>query len=161
MLQLNPGLIIWTAITFLILLFILRKIAWKPLLKALYSREESIRSSIERAEKAKEEAERLLEENRKNLQRAEEEVARIIRDGKAAAEKIKAEILEKANADSRRSVAQAKEEIEREKQAALAALRQEVADLAIQAATKILGEELDEARHRKLINDFLQELPKN
>lgn len=161
MLELNPGLIIWTVVTFVILLLILRKIAWKPLLTALHTREETIRSSMERAEKAKEEAERLLEENRKNLQRAEEQMQQIIREGRSAADKMKNEILEKASADSRRMIEQAKDEIEREKDAALAKLRQEVADLAIQAATKILGGELEEKHHRKIIDDFLGRLPKN
>ncbi|MEK6569809.1 MAG: F0F1 ATP synthase subunit B [Bacteroidota bacterium] len=161
MLDLNPGLIIWTAITFLILLFLLRKIAWKPLLNALQSREEKIQSSLERAEKAKEEAERLLEENRTNLQRAEYQAHQVIREGRAVAEKLKNEILEKANASSRRMIEQAKEEIQREKEVALAELRREVVDLAIQVASKILGEELDERHHRKVVEDFLRELPKN
>jgi len=161
MLDLNPGLIIWTAITFLILLFLLRKIAWKPLLNALQSREEKIQSSLERAEKAKEEAERLLEENRTNLQRAEDQAHQVIREGRAVAEKLKNEILEKANASSRRMIEQAKEEIQREKDVALAELRREVVDLAIQVASKILGEELDERHHRKVVEDFLRELPKN
>jgi F-type H+-transporting ATPase subunit b len=161
MLDLNPGLIIWTAITFLILLFLLRKIAWKPLLNALQSREEKIQSSLERAEKAKEEAERLLEENRTNLQGAEDQAHQVIREGRAVAEKLKNEILEKANASSRRMIEQAKEEIQREKDVALAELRREVVDLAIQVASKILGEELDERHHRKVVEDFLRELPKN
>jgi F-type H+-transporting ATPase subunit b len=160
MLELNPGLIIWTAVTFLILLLLLRKIAWKPLLNALHLREESIRSSLERAEKAKEEAERLLEENRKNFQNAEEQAQKIINEGKAGAERIKNEIIEKANASSRRMIEQAREEIQREKEAALAELRREVADLAIQAASKILREELDERRHRKVVDEFLSGFPR-
>lgn len=161
MVELNPGLIIWTAVTFLILLFLLRIIAWKPLLKALHGREENIRSSIERAEKAKEEAERLLEESRKNLQRAEEQAQHAIREGRTVAEKLKTEILEKADASSRRMIEQARGEIQREKEAALTELRRDVVSLAIAAASKILGEELDEHRHRKVVEDFLRELPKN
>jgi F-type H+-transporting ATPase subunit b len=161
MLEPNPGLILWTAITFFILLLFLRRFAWKPLLGALHSREEKISNSIERADKAKQEAERLLEENKKNLQRADEQVQQIINEGRAAAEKLKTEILEKANTSSRRMIEQAKDEIEREKEAALKELRREVVDLAIQAASKILGEELDERHHRKVVDSFLHELPKN
>ena len=161
MLDLNPGLAIWTAITFLILLVLLKKIAWKPLLNALHLREEKIRSSIERAEKAKEEAEHLLEENRKNLQRAEEQAQQIIKEGRAAAEKMKNEILEKTNASARRMLEQARDEIQRGKEVALAELRREVVDLAIKSASKILGEQLDERRHRKVVEDFLSGLPKN
>ncbi len=160
MLELNPGLIIWTAITFGVLLVVLRVIAWKPLLAALEQREKTIRSSLERAEKAKQEAELLLEENRKNLAHAEKESQRIIREGRGLGEKLKAEILEKANTSGRRMIEQAKDEIQREKEAALQQLRGEVADLAIQAASKILDETLDEARHRKLVDDFIRNLPK-
>lgn len=161
MLEPNPGLILWTAITFFVLLLLLRKFAWKPLLNALHSREEKISNSIERAERAKEEAERLLEENKENLQRADEQAQQVIKEGRAAAERIKNEILEKANASSRRMIEQAKDEIQREKEAALKELRREVVDLAIQAASKILGEELDERHHRKVVEGFLRELPKN
>ena len=161
MLEPNPGLIVWTVITFFILLFLLRRFAWKPLLAALDSREERISNSIERAEKAKEEAERLLEENKRNLQRADEQAQQVIKEGRAAAEKIKNEILEKANASSRRMIEQAKDEIQREKESALKELRREVVDLAIQAASKILGEGLDEHHHRKIVDGFLRELPKN
>ena len=161
MLEPNPGLIFWTAITFFILLLLLRQFAWKPLLNALHSREEKISKSIERAERAKEEAERLLEENKKNLQRADEQAQQVIKEGRAAAERVKNEILEKANASSRRMIEQAKDEIQREKEAALKELRREVADLAIQAASKVLGEELDERHHRKVVEGFLHGLPKN
>jgi F-type H+-transporting ATPase subunit b len=161
MLAPNPGLIVWTAITFFILLLLLKKFAWKPLLNALHSREEKIIASLERAENAKDEAERLLEENKRNLQRAEEQAQQVIREARSAAEKLKNEILEKANANSRRMTERANDEIRREKEAALKELRGEVVDLAIQAASKILGEELDERHHRKVIEDFLGELPKN
>lgn len=161
MLELNPGLIIWTAITFFLLLFVLRKVAWKPILSALQTREDTIRSSLERAELAKQEAERILEENRKNLARAEQESFRIVNEGKSVAEKMKSEIVEKANTQARRTVEQARDEIQREKEAALGALRGEVADLAVQAAGKILDETLDAAKHRKVVDNFLRELPKN
>ena len=161
MLDLNPGLAIWTAITFFLLLFVLRKFAWKPLLNALQSREERISSSLEQAQNAREEAKRLLEENKKNLQRAEEQARQVIREGRAAAERLKNEIVEKANASSRRMIEQAKGEIQREKETALNELRREVVDLAIQAASKIIGEELDERHHRKVVEGFLRDLPKN
>jgi F-type H+-transporting ATPase subunit b len=161
MVELNPGLMIWTAVTFVFLLVILRAVAWKPLLNALHLREERIRTSLERAEQAKAEAERLLEENRANLQRADEEAQRIVRDGRTAAEKMKNEIIEKANASSRRMIDQARAEIQREKETALAELRREVVSLTIAAASKVLGEELDERRHRKIVEEFLRELPKN
>ena len=161
MLEVNPGLIFWTIITFILLLAVLRKFAWQPLLDALHRREEHIRTSIERAEHAKQEAERLLEENRKQLDRAEQEGLRILNEHRTLAEKLKNEIVEKANQLSRKVVEQAKQEIARDKDAALSELRGEVANLAIQAAEKILDETLDENRHRKIVDAYLKELPRN
>jgi F-type H+-transporting ATPase subunit b len=161
MLNPNPGLIIWTIVTFVLLLIFLKKFAWKPLLEALQKREESVKNSIERAEHAKQEAERLLEENRKQLERAGQEGQRILNENRALAEKLKEEIVYKANQQSRHMVEQAKQEIERDKEAALIQLRGEVATLAIQAAGIILDETLDENKHRKIVDTYLKGLPKN
>jgi len=161
MLEINPGLIIWTIVTFLCLAGILRKFAWKPLLEALQRREEYVRSSLERAEQAKQEAERLLEENRRQMAHAEEETRRIVAEGRAFGQKLKSEIVEKATQQARQAVEQARQEIERDKELALRQLRSEVADLAVRAAEKILGEVLDADKHRKVIDDMFRELPKN
>ena len=161
MLNPNPGLIIWTIVTFVLLLIFLKKFAWKPLLEALQKREESVKNSIERAEHAKQEAERLLEENRKQLERAGQEGQRILNENRALAEKLKEEIVYKANQQSRHMVEQAKQEIERDKEAALIQLRGEVATLAVQAAGIILDETLDENKHRKIVDTYLKGLPKN
>jgi F-type H+-transporting ATPase subunit b len=161
MLDPNPGLIVWTVITFVALLVVLRKFAWKPLLKALHDRETSIRGTLEHAESAKAEAERILEENRRVLAKAGEESQKILGEGRALGEKLKQEIVDQANQQSRRMVDQARLEIERDKDAAIAQLRGEVAALAIQAAGKILNESLDEKKHRTLIDESLSRLPKN
>lgn len=161
MLEINPGLIVWTVITFVIVVLILRSAAWKPLVKALNDREEKIRSSLEQAERAHEEAQRLLDENRKVLAAAEEQSGRIIRDGRDMGERLKNEIMEKAQSSSRQMIEQAKEEIGREKDAALVQLRGEVSDLAIAAAGKILEANLDTAQQRKLVDSAIQELTRN
>ena len=161
MLDPNPGLILWTIITFLLLVLILKKFAWKPLLESLQRREETVRNALERAEQAKHDAERILDENRKQLERAEAEGHRILTESRQLAEKLKDEIVAKANQQSRSMLDQAKQEIGRDKDAALAQLRGEVANLAIQAASKILDETLDETRHRKIVDAYLKELPKN
>ncbi len=158
MLDINPGLIVWTIITFIIVVLILRAVAWKPLLGALTAREEQIRSSLQHAEQAHQDAQRLLEENRRQLAAAEEQSQRIIREGRTLGERLKAEIMEKANASSRHMIDQAKEEIQREKEAALVQLRGEVADLAIAAAGKILDANLDTAKQRKLVDAAIKDL---
>lgn len=161
MLDPNPGLIVWTIITFVLLVVVLRKFAWKPILDGLHRREEGVRSTLERAEQARTEAERLLQENRKQLEQAEQQGRRILNESRALADKLKEEIIEKANQQSRRMVDQAKDEIERDKDAALSQLRNEVASLAINAAEKILDESLDEPRQRKIVDTYLKGLPKN
>jgi len=161
MLEINPGLIVWTIITFLIVLGILRAVAWKPLLGALTAREEKIRGSLADAEQAQQEARRLLEDNRAQLARAEEHSQKIIRDGRDMGERLKAEIVEKANASARQVVEQAKEEIRREKESALTQLRGEVADMAVVAAGKILDANLDAAKQRQVVDAAIRDLTRN
>ena len=158
MLEINPGLIVWTIITFVLVLTVLRLTAWKPLLAALKVREEAIRSSLVQAAEARKEAERLMEENRRQLAQAEEQAQRVMREGREMGERLKAELLEKASASARHLVDQAKEEIHREKEVALVQLRAEVADLAIAAAGKIIDANLDTPTQRKLVDAAIKEL---
>jgi F-type H+-transporting ATPase subunit b len=160
MLDVNPGLVLWTILTFIVVLVILRMVAWKPLLHALTAREEKIRVALQQAEEAQKVAKELLEENKRQLARAEEESQRIIKEGRSLAEKIKAEILERTNTSSRHMVEQAREEIRREKEAALTQLREEVADLAIMAAGKILDANLDTPKQRALVDAVIDDLGK-
>jgi len=161
LLTLEPGMIIWTFITFGLLLFILKKVGWKPLLDALEKREERIHSDIQRAEHAREESEKLMAEHKKMMTAAELEARKVIIEAKKLAEKMKEEIVESANEQARQMTTQAQAEIQREKATALAQLRSEVADLAISAAGKILKETLDEDRNRKIVDEFITELSKN
>ena len=158
MLDLNPGLIIWTIVTFLAAMLILRRFAWKPLLGALAAREEKIRAQLERAEHAQAEAERLLKEHQRQLLAAEEQSQRIIREGRTLAEQMKSDILEKASSSARLLIEQAKGEIQREKESALEDLRAEVADLAIMAAGKILDANLDTPKQRQLVDAVIRDI---
>lgn len=154
----NPGLIFWTAVTFLLLLFLLKKLAWQPILTALDDREKNIKSAIERAEKAKEDAEKTLEENKKALQNAEVESDRIIKEGKEYAQKMKDEIVEKAHTEAKKMTENAKHEIEQEKQRALMALRDEVAELAVKGAEKIIRTNLDAEKQKAVIEGMLEDI---
>ncbi|MFN4110695.1 MAG: F0F1 ATP synthase subunit B [Ignavibacteria bacterium] len=160
LLDVNPGLIFWTIVTFLILLFILKKTAWKPILQALKEREDNIRASLEKAEQARKEAEEILEKNRKNLSEAEEQVKKIIEEGREYASKLRNEIISRANVEAQKMLENAKQEIENKKQEALTELKGIVADLSIQAAEKILEETLDKEKHKKLVEKLIQNLPK-
>ena len=160
MLDINPGLILWTILTFVVVLVILRRTAWKPLLTALTEREDSIRASLHDAEEARTQAQKLLDENTKLMAAAEEQSQRIIKEGRDMAERLKAEILDKANAASHQLVVQAREEIQREKESALVQLRAEVADLAIIAAGKILDANLDPAKQRAIVDAAIRDINK-
>ena len=136
--QLDPGVIIWTTLTFGLLLVVLRATAWKPILKALDTREDSIRESMEKAEEAKRESERLLEENRKNFASAEEKAQELIKEARELAEKLRGESVAKASAEANKLLDKAREEIERDKQQAIAQLHGLVAELAVKAAAIII-----------------------
>ena len=161
MLDINPGLILWTIITFFLLLAVLSKFAWKPLVNALQAREKSIRDALEKADAARRDSERMLEENRAAMAKANEESARILKEGRELAEQLKSEIVAKAHEGAKAVMDQAKEDIQREKEAALLQLKNEVADLAVNAAEKIIDESLDDAKRKKLVDKTLQSLPKN
>ena len=161
MLELNPGLIFWTIVTFVAVLAILRKTAWKPLVQALVARENGIRAALDEAETAQKEAQRLLDEHKRQIAKAEEESQRIIKEGREMGERVKAEIVEKANMSARTMIDQAKDEIRREKEAALMQLRTEVADLAIGVAGKLLDQNLDNAKQRQLADAAIKDLQNN
>jgi F-type H+-transporting ATPase subunit b len=161
MFEINPGLIVWTVITFLVLLSVMKKFAWKPILKMLEEREGKIRTALDEADRARAEAAEMLKQNEKNLARAEEEYQKMIREGKALAEKLKEDIVAKAKQQAQQEVKLASEEIQRNVEAAKLQLRAEVADLAIKATEKILEETLDEKKQKQLIDSVINKLPKN
>ncbi|MEI7747504.1 MAG: F0F1 ATP synthase subunit B [Chlorobiaceae bacterium] len=153
----EPGLIFWTAITFILVLLILKKIAWGPIITALQDREKGIQSSIDRAHQAKDESEAILRKNRELLSKADAESDRILREGKDYAEKLRADITEKAQSEAKKMIASAKDEIEQEKRRALDVLRNEVADLAVQGAEKIIKTALDADMQKKIVNSMIQD----
>lgn len=157
----NAGLVFWKAVVFGLLLFLLYKFAWNPIMAALREREETIDSSIKRAETALAEARQIQQENDKIRREAEAEAQRIMREAREASERARSEELEKTRDQIRHLKEQAEEAIEREKQGALEELRDEVAELAIRAAEIILRENLDGGRQRKLLDQFIDELPRN
>ncbi len=161
MLDINPGLIIWTMITFALLVVVLGKFAWKPILQALQAREHEIADALKKAEEAKKDAERMMQENKIAMDKASNETARLIAEGRAMAEQLKNDIVAKANESAKKMLDQAKEEISREKDAAMTALRSEVAELSISVAEKILDESLDGAKQKKMVDKVLQQLQKN
>lgn len=156
----NFGVIFWTLVTFSLLLILLRIYAWKPIVGALESREKNIKSSIERAEFAKSEAERILAENKLVLEKAGVESDRLIAEGKVLADKLKADARISAGEEVKKIVEAAKLEIARKKDQALLELRAEVADLAIKAAEKIILANLDAEKQKDVIASVIDNIGK-
>jgi F-type H+-transporting ATPase subunit b len=159
--DINPGLVIWTIVSFLVLMVLLGKFGWKPILKSLNEREEKIRSALEQAERTRVEAADMMKQNEKNLAHAEEEYQKMIREGKALAEKLKEDIVAKAKQQAQQELKLATEEIQRNVDAVKHQLRAEIADLAIKATEKILEETLDAKKQKQLIDSVMNQLPKN
>lgn len=161
MLDINPGMMVWTWAAFIFLLIVLYKTAWKPILSAIDNREKMIQDSIEQAENAKKESEELLEKHKSLIRNAEEEAQKIIKENKELAEKSRQDLLEQAKTESAKLREKAKMEIEHEKESALQALRSEVVDLTMSATKKLIGDVLDEKKHRGIIENYIQKLPES
>jgi len=157
----EPGLIIWIAISFVIFLLILKKFAWGPLLSALDEREKSIQESLDSAEKAMKRAEDISKKNDEVIREAEMTAQRIRKEAKEEAEQIRADIIDKSRVEAERVKEQTLSTIEQEKKKAKLELRNLVAELSIQAAEIILRAELDEKKNKKLVDDFIKDLSKN
>jgi F-type H+-transporting ATPase subunit b len=143
------GLIFWMTLSFAILLFILRKFAWKPIMKLLREREGDIEDSLRAAEKAKEEMKELKFSNEQLLKEAKEERDAILREARKIKEKLIDDAKLKANEEANRIVESAKERIENEKQAAMVSLKNEIASISIEVAEKILKQELSEKQKQQ------------
>ena len=155
------GLIFWKTLAFLLFLYVLYRFGWGPITEALEEREEEIDSSIRRAEEALAEAKEIQSKNKEARREAEREAQRILREARESAEELRNAEETKTRKRIQQMQEQAQAEIEREKQAALQELRDEVADLAIQAARKIIENDLDADRHRELVQDALEDFPTN
>jgi F-type H+-transporting ATPase subunit b len=157
----NPGfgLVFWTAITFLCLLFILRKFAWKPILGAVSEREDSIKNALAEADKARQEMENLKSDNEKILKEARAERDAMLKDAREIKESMIAEAKEEAKSQGTKLIEQAKATIQNEKLAAITELKNQVADLSINIAEKVMQEELSskdkqEALVEKMLGDI-------
>jgi F-type H+-transporting ATPase subunit b len=156
--KIDPGLIIWTVVTFLVLLAILRWKAWGPIVAALEKRERTIKDSIEAAKKEREEAQRLVAEHRQTIEQARKDTARMIEQGRKDAELARAEMLDKSRHDAREIVEQGRRQIERETRAAVQSLRSEAANLAVLAAGRIVKVSLDESAQKRIVDECLRDI---
>lgn len=160
LIRIEPGLFIWTIITFLVLLAFLGKFAWKPLLQVLNRREKMIRQSLEDAEKARLEAERISLEYKEMIQKARAEVQALVAEGKATSEKMKDKIMKEAREKSEKVRKAAEKRIQAEKESALAEIREEVVNLSVHAASRIIKRNLTKEDNLSIIESSLDEMGK-
>lgn len=152
------GLLFWTTISFLLLVFVLGKFAWKPMLKAINERQNSIEESLKQAEKARAEMANLQTEHKNLLVEAKMERDQILKDAKETRDKVIADARNAAKTEAASVMAQAQAEIHRDQEQAFKMLKAEVADMAISAATAILKSELsDKAKQVALVDEYLKD----
>jgi F-type H+-transporting ATPase subunit b len=156
--DINTGLSAWTLIVFVLLVVILGKFAWGPILKNVESREKSIQSAIDEAARRNAEAAKLLDEHKAQLADARRQANELIAEGRTAGEGVRKSIEEKARTEAQLIVERARQEIERERDAAIAALRKESVDLALAAAAKLMQQNLDSSKDRQLVERYLSDL---
>jgi F-type H+-transporting ATPase subunit b len=156
--QPDPGLFIWTILTFLVLLTLLAKFAWRPLLQALESRQASIRKSLDDAAQAKVELERLHEQSAQIIREARIEAESIVGKSRGDAERVRAEMKEKARAEADALVKNAERQIQLETTRALQQIRTEAVDLSVMIASKIIQRNLSKEDNERLIEEALKQV---
>jgi F-type H+-transporting ATPase subunit b len=158
LIQVTPGLMIWTIVCFLITLYVLKRFAFGPIQKAIDERRDRIRQSLTEADNAREEARRLLEEHRKLIASAQTDAEGILSEARRVADANERRMREELESDRQRRLEETRKQIDAETRRALEQIRQEVVELSLLAATKVTRKSLDDADHRRLIDEAVSEL---
>lgn len=162
LLNYHLGFVVWVAIPFLLLLFILGKFAWKPIMGAVHERETSIQEALDAAVKAKAEMARLTNENENLLKQARAERDLLLKEAKTIADKLVAEAREAAQAEGNKMIEKAKQEIESQKSAALNEVKGQVANLSLEIAAKVLRQQFeDSSKQEALVSELLKDVKLN
>jgi F-type H+-transporting ATPase subunit b len=151
----NAGVSFWTLIIFGLLFIVLLKFAFPPILGYAAAREQRIQQTLDEARREREEAAKLLEQQRLELAGARQQVQALLTEGKQAAERVREEMLGRARADQEAILARAQQDIAQERDRALESLRREAVDLALAAAGKLLRERMDAPTDRQLVTEYL------
>lgn len=154
------GLQIWTLVSFLILLGLLAKFAFKPIAQALDRRGQMIKASFDEAEQSRAEAKKLMEDYQKQIAQARAEANKVIEEARLLGENVRQEMIEKAGAESAALVQRAQEEIQRQQEKGVQELKDTVAGLSVQIAAKVLEKEVNPATHRQLVDGLIADLGK-
>ena len=156
--QLDPGLFFWTILTFILISFVLSKFAWKPLLLALKEREDQINESLDNAENARVELEKINSESEVIISKARSEALEIHSEAKMTAEKVKSDLLEKANLDIKKLKETSEQQIRIEKEKAISEIRKEVVGLSLIIAEKLIKKNLSKSDNETLIKETINNL---
>lgn len=146
---------VWTLVIFLLLLGVLVKFAFPPILGYAAAREKRIQDTLDEARRNREETERMLEQQRQEMAKARADAQQIIAEGRQGAEKVRADLLNQARAEQEELVARARADIETERLKAIESVRQQAVDLALAAASKLVEQRLDSENDRRIVNEFL------
>jgi F-type H+-transporting ATPase subunit b len=158
LIQVTPGLMIWTIVCFLITLFVLKRFAFGPIQKLIDERRDRIRRALEEADEAREEARNLLEEHRKLIGQARSEAEEILSEAREVGKAMQQRVKEETETDRQRRLEETKRQIDAETRRALEVIRGEVAELTLVAAEKVTRKSLDDKDQRRLIDEAIGEL---
>jgi F-type H+-transporting ATPase subunit b len=158
LIEVRLGLMVWTIVCFGITFLVLRRFAFGPIQRLIDERRQQIRSSIEDAENARNEARQLLEEHRALIGQARGQAEDILAEARRVADSQRQRVKDETEADRQRRLEETRRQIEAETQRALQQIRTEVAELTLVATTKVTGKVLDDADHRRLIEDAINDL---
>ena len=158
LIEVVPGLMIWTLVCFLLTFLVLKRFAFGPIQRIIEERRRRIRESIAEADRARAEARRLLEEHRSLIAQARGEAEQILSEARRVAEAQRERVKDETEADRQRRLEDTRRQIEAETQRALEQIRAEVAELTLVAASKVTGKALDDSDHRRLIDEAIAEL---
>lgn len=150
--------LIWGTVAFLILLFLMYRTVFPSINQAFKDRRANIEGKLEQAERERQEAEQLLEEYRRRLRDAEDETQRILEEARSNAERVRRDLLAKAEGDAGRELDRARQAIRAERDQAIRQLRNEVGTLAVELATRVVGDSLDRERQLRLVDEYIEEL---
>ena len=156
--QPDPGLFIWTILTFLVLVALLAKFAWRPLLQALESRQAQIRKSLDDAQQARQELERLHQESAQIIAKARVEADSIVSRSRSDADRLKEEMKQQARTEAATIVRNAERQIQLETARALQQIRREAVDLSVTIASKLLKRNVSKEDNEKLIEEALKQV---
>jgi len=159
LLEPNAGLMVWTLVVFIGLMFTLKKFAFGPLFAAVEAREKALEEAIDGAKRDREAAAALLAEQKTALDASRTQAQQIIADGRSVSEKMRADMLDETRKQQTELMEQARRDIDSEKAKAIAELRREAIDLAIVGAGKVIEQNLDSAGNRRIVEQFLASLP--